>query len=294
MQIMRLFEIVYLLLEKKKMTSKELAEYFEVSQRTILRDIDTLTMAGIPIYTEKGRGGGISLLDNFVLNKATLTENEQNHILFALKSLVSTRQIETEDISSKLSSFFGKSDTDWIEVDFSRWGQGKSDNIRFQTLKTAILEGRAVEFEYVGTSGNFTSRKVYPLRLVFKHVSWYLQGFCVLRQDYRIFKLSRILGLTLINEGFSRDDYSAPEIEPSDKIPKSIVNLILKFPKHVAYRVYDEFEEGAVSSIDDEALCVEVALPEDDWLYSFLLSFGSSVEVIAPLHVKNILEDKKR
>ncbi|MDR1136903.1 MAG: HTH domain-containing protein, partial [Synergistaceae bacterium] len=119
MRIGRLFSIVYYLLEKKESTGKELAERFEVSVRTIYRDIDTLSGADIPIYTNQGKGGGIVILDNFVLNKAVLSEKEQDEILLALQNLSATRYPDIDSILSRLSSLFKKSDVNWIEVDYS-------------------------------------------------------------------------------------------------------------------------------------------------------------------------------
>jgi Predicted transcriptional regulator len=127
MQVNRLFEIVYILLEKKKVTANELAEHFEVSKRTILRDIDALTIAGIPIYTSKGKGGGISILDNFVLNKTTISDEEQSEILMSLQSLAATKYLDDSKILSKLETLFQKTDTNWIEVDFSRWNSIERD-----------------------------------------------------------------------------------------------------------------------------------------------------------------------
>ncbi|MDR1440129.1 MAG: HTH domain-containing protein, partial [Clostridiales bacterium] len=139
MQISRLFEIVYLLLNKKSVTANELAEHFEVSGRTILRDIDTLSAAGIPVYTSQGKGGGISILDNFVLNKATISDEEQNQILLALQSLSAVGQAEADRILTKLRAIFDKAATDWIAVDFSRWGNSRADRERFETLKRAVV-----------------------------------------------------------------------------------------------------------------------------------------------------------
>lgn len=165
MQIDRLFQIVYLLLDRKAMTAKELAAHFEVSVRTILRDIDTLSSANIPVYTIQGKGGGISILDGYVLNKAALNEEEQKQILIALQSLAATGNTDANRTLSKLSALFQKTDTDWLKVDFSRWGQGAQDNRRFELLKTAILRRHAVCFDYVGSYGSESRRKAYPLKL---------------------------------------------------------------------------------------------------------------------------------
>ncbi|MDR0286975.1 MAG: HTH domain-containing protein, partial [Clostridiales bacterium] len=122
MQVNRLFEIIYILLNKKMITAKELAEHFDVSQRTIYRDIDLLSLAGIPVYTEKGKNGGISLLPEFVLNKSILSEQEQNEILSALQGLSTVKTAETDQVLKKLSTIFNKNTVNWLDVDFSDWG----------------------------------------------------------------------------------------------------------------------------------------------------------------------------
>jgi len=289
MQINRLFEIVYILLEKKSTTANELATHFEVSKRTILRDIETLTIAGIPIYTTKGKGGGISILDHFILNKTTLTEEEQHQILFALQSLNAAKQVETREILAKLSALFQKSAVDWIEIDFSRWGQGASDNTKFHLLKHAILYQNAIEFEYFSSHKENSHRKVFPLKLVFKSKSWYLQSFCIDKQDYRTFKLNRMLRVSKTTESFDRSQYSPPPMEAANAPDSSLISLELVFASHAAYRVYDEFDEGAIDTADDGSLHVFTRLPEDNWLYSFLMSFGNDVAVLQPQHVKEKL-----
>ena len=135
MQISRLFEIVYILMNKKNTTAKELSEHFEVSQRTIYRDIDTLSQAGIPIYTNKGKGGGIGLMEHFVLNKSVLSEQEQNDILSALQGFKVTSYSDTNQVLSKLNSLFGSKNTDWIEVDFSYWNSKEEDKPKCSTDK---------------------------------------------------------------------------------------------------------------------------------------------------------------
>lgn len=168
MQINRLFEIVYLLMDKKSMTAAELALHFEVSKRTILRDIEVLTMAGIPIYTTTGRNVGISILDKFKLNKAVISDDEQKHILYALQGVGATGYKDADNILSRLRRLFEKTDKDWIEVDFSRWSGDKTDKFKFDMLKKAIIGEFAISFTYSGSSGCMVDRKVYPLKLVFR------------------------------------------------------------------------------------------------------------------------------
>ena len=133
MQESRLFKIVYYLLDKGQATAPELAEKFEVSVRTIYRDIDSLSEAGIPIYAETGRNGGIRLMNYFVLNKAVLSEDEKKEILTALQSINATPNIDNSQTLQKLSAMFHVSGENWLEVDFSRWGNKEADNEKFES-----------------------------------------------------------------------------------------------------------------------------------------------------------------
>lgn len=289
MQISRLFEIVYILLEKKKVTANELAEHFEVSKRTILRDIEILTIAGIPIYTSKGKGGGISILDNFILNKTTITDEEQNQILMALQSLSSTQHVDTNNILSKLGALFEKTDTTWIEVDFSRWGNTKPDKEKFEMLKKAIIKKLPVSFIYPNSYGETTNRTVYPLKLVFKSKAWYVQAYCLLKKDYRTFKINRMLEIEIFANSFAEQDFLPPPIDMDKSSSPALVNLKLTFSADVAYRVYDEFDVKNVQKNEDGSFTVMIDLPNDFWLYGFLLSFGTTVQVVEPQSVKDSL-----
>ena len=142
MSVSRLFEIVYLLLEKKQITARALAERFEVSVRTIYRDVDALSAAGIPIYASQGRGGGISLTDRFVLDRAALSPEEQARVLTALKSLPGGDSPESRATLTKLSGLFGRREPDWLQVDLTPWGASGGGARRFDELKRAILERR--------------------------------------------------------------------------------------------------------------------------------------------------------
>lgn len=286
MQINRLFEIIYLLMSKKSMKAKELAEHFEVSVRTVLRDIDTLTAAGIPIYTSQGKGGGIFILDRYVLNKAVITDDEQNQILFALQGLAATRNIDADNILGRLRSLFEKTDTDWIEVDFSRWGNSASDKAKFELLKDAIINKHALAFTYSSSYRETGSRKAYPLKLVFKSKSWYLQAYCLPKENYRTFKVSRMRNIEMLAETFGAMEFHTPEIESSGSRPPCLVDVKLQFPSHMAYRVYDEFDERNIVQNEDGSFTVAVRLPDDYWLYGYILSFDDSVEVLEPQSIR--------
>ena len=287
MQINRLFEIVYLLMDKKSMTANELAAHFEVSKRTILRDIDALTAAGIPIYTVQGKGGGVFINDRFVLNKTVISESEQQQILFALQGMSATRHIETDGILSRLRSLFDKSDKDWIEVDFSRWGNGAADRTKFDSLKNAVINERAISFAYSSSYGETADRKAYPLKLVFKSKSWYLQAFCLHKNDYRTFKISRIRNVKMLAEPFDSSAFQPPEIEQAAYQSPCLADVKLHFAPQAAYRIYDEFDEQHITKNDDSSLLVAIRLPLDYWLYDYIFSFGAAVEVLEPQIVRD-------
>jgi len=291
MQMNRLFEIVYVLLQEKSITAKTLAERFDVSQRTIYRDIDTLSLAGIPVYTEKGKNGGISLLPDFVLSKSILSEQEQNEILSALQGLSNVKTAETSQVLRKLSTIFNKTAANWLEVDFTDWGY--MNGRFFNDFKTAILEHRIVEFDYYSTYGEKTCRRVEPIQLWFKSKAWYIKGFCLTRQDMRLFKLTRVKNLILTNESFTERDLLA--IRPTagrDEHQKHDVTLKLKIEPEMTYRVYDEFDEDNVEKQPDGSFIVTVTWPEDDWVYGTILSYGEYIEVIEPEHIKEIIKNK--
>ena len=282
----RLFEIVYILLQKKKTTAKELADRFEVSTRTIYRDIETLSTANIPIYASKGKDGGIGLLDEYVLNKTILSEEEQNQILFALQGMKKVKGQDEKDILEKLSILFNKKINDWIKIDFSNWGNVQEE--RFDIIKSAILNKQLVEFTYYNSNGEESKRIVEPLQIWFKDKSWYLVSYCKLKQDYRIFKIARIKEVKMLQEHFERE---LPK-EENEQYNFKIIELELEINKAMTYRVYDEFESKEITKKQDGNFIIKVKYPESEWVYGYILSFGEYAKVLNPNYAKNIIKDK--
>lgn len=291
MKINRLFEIVYMLLDRKTMTARDLADYFEVSTRTIYRDIETLSMAGIPIFMTKGKGGGIQILDNFVLNKSILSDTEQHHILSALQGLKAAQYPEADAVLSKLSLVFNKQNQNWIEVDFSNW---VGNDTTFDVLKSAILEKKIISFDYYSGQGEKTHRRVEPLQLLFKEKAWYLKGFCHTRQDLRIFKLSRIKCLTLLEENFTQtpeeeekhlaqmSDVESQFFEHYRKKNPEFIEIHFNMRPNLAHRVYDEFEQGEITKNPDGSFHIQVTWPDEPWLFPYILSFGDDIQILEP------------
>ena len=290
MQESRLFKIVYYLLEKGHTTAPELAERFEVSVRTIYRDIDALSEAGIPVYAETGRNGGIYLLEDFVLNKALLSEKEKQEILASLQSLSAVGASYDKNMITKLSALFKVASEDWMEADFSRWGEKTRDNEKFEQIKTAVITHKVMRIQYEGSYYGGSERGVYPLKLMYKAKEWYLKAFCTKKQDFRLFKLTRIIEWEVLEETFEPMIFPKYE-EESVQVGKAI---ILRFSKEMAYRVFDEFDMNQVTRLENGDLQVDVNMPEDEWLIGYLLSFGTQVDVIQPIYLKEILAKRAK
>lgn len=289
----RLFRLLYLLLEKRSMTAPELARALEVSVRTIYRDVETLSMAGVPIYASAGKGGGISLLPGYTFDKTLLTDEEQNQLLFAVQSLKAADQ-NVEQLLSKMGAAFQRPPHNWIEVDFSRWGMGKTDAARFELLKNAILGRRVLALTYCGASGAMTERRVHPLKLIYKDKHWYLQAFCLRAGDFRLFKIGRIIDLMLTGEAFYEDyEGEIPPLE-AEEPPFSTVHLKLRLAQRLAFRVYDEFDRHNVTPQPEGGFLVEADFPPDSWVIGYLFSFGTDLEVLEPLGLRQQLAEYAR
>lgn len=281
----RLFKILYYLLDRERATAPELAAEFEVSTRTIYRDVDALSSAGIPIYAEPGRNGGIYLLQDFILDRAIISENEKQEILTALQSAFAAGYTGGKEILTKLSALFNVNTRNWLEVDFSRWGNNAYDNTKFEILKTAVIQCREIRIFYVNTNGEKSKRILQPLKISYKSKAWYLKAFCAEKQDFRIFKLNRILELELLENTFEPRPYP----ESKNHLQQEYPQIVLLFSKEMEYRVLDEFNQTEIEYQENGDLIVRTEMPVDSWLTGYLLSFGAQVEIIEPKYLKSVL-----
>lgn len=284
MKIDRLFEIVYILIDKKTVTAAELAQRFEVSVRTVYRYIDFLSQAGIPVYTQRGKNGGISILNNFVLDKSLISDTEQTEIMSALSAMSALPNLEQTKLTDKLASMFSRTDDAWISVDFSDWNEGQKEN--FDMLREAVICKKVINISYINSRGEVSERVIEPLMLCFKSRAWYLSAYCRSAGDYRFFRLSRIKSITISDEIFER---KKPDLDYG-KSEAVCTEVTLRISPQMEYRVYDEFND--FERDDKGCFIVKTKVPANDWLLGYIMSFGEYAEVISPVGIRETVKEK--
>lgn len=287
MTISRLFRTLYILLEHEKISAPQLARRLEVSVRTVYRDVQALCEAGVPVYAERGHGGGIRILPSFKLSKALLTDEDRRVILASLTALSQSGGSRAQTLS-KLADFFGGPAQDWVRIDLADWG-GQCDAL-IPLLRTAILERRQLSFDYAAESGH-TARRVCPFRLWFKGHAWYLHAYCPARGAMRLFKLARMRNAAMLTEGFPPEAVKADAHaeDPTRGTQAPLVRLTLEIDACMAYRVYDDFADGQITRLGDGSFRVEAAYPPGAWIESFLLGYGAHVDVVSPPELRERL-----
>lgn len=286
MKLNRQLGILMHLLAHDKTTARELADKFEVSSRTIRRDMEDLSIAGIPIYTSQGTGGGIRLMEGYSLSRVLFNESEKALLLTLLSNLSLSQDVGAEGIIAKLSALFGpKPEDEWLRVDLAGWGPRRVDE-PFAAIRKATQDRRLIELTYIGAQGRLEVRRVEPMTLLYRGSSWYLWGWCRLRNDYRLFRFSRVTALTVLDESFLRRTDSLPpaaqEADVSGQEQISSATLHLLFSPSALSRVYDLFHPDAIRFLDSGDIEVKCDWPLDRWVISALLSFGSDLRVLSP------------
>lgn len=280
----RLFQIVYLLMENEHLSARELANKLEVSVRTINRDIEKLSEARIPIYTTRGRDGGISLLPDFVLNKKVLSQEEKSGILSSMRLMGTVAYDDEKEALQRLEDFFGEVAQDWIEIELDTWGDGNFDKERFRLLKNAVLTRKKVIFDYV-KMGDVSHRKVRPCKLVFRSQAWYLYAFCEERQDFRYFKFHRMNHLTVTEERF--EPLSVPKAETGHYVKQEdTFRAIVAIDKCMAYRAFDELYMAKVEEEQDRFIFT-IENADESWFLNYILSYGPYAEVLSPANIRD-------
>lgn len=284
----RLFQVLYLLMEHGEMTAGELAERMEVSKRTIYRDLDALSAAGIPVYAQQGKGGGIHLMEQFQMERSLLGDEEQEQILTALQSLDAVGAADSGAIITQLSGLFQKKTVEWLEVDFESWGSKKTEKEYFERCKQAILGQRLLTFQYYNSSGIQNLRTVEPYRLCFKGGNWYVSGYCRTQKDYRFFRLSRMAEVMVEADRFSPKPPPPKKSGKPDAKGEQIV-LELRIAQAAGWQMLDFFPPEEITRLPDGDFYVSTSFLPGRWVLGFLLSFGADVEVLSPEEIREEL-----
>lgn len=302
MKIDRLVSIIMILLDKKRIGAQELAEIFEVSPRTIYRDIDTINMAGIPICSIPGVGGGFEIMQNYKIDKNVFSTNDLSAILMGLSSISNMiRGDELINALVKVKSFIPADRAEDIElkanqiyIDLSPWMGNKNIQAYLETIKKALQERKLLSFEYADRYGNITVRAAEPYQLVLKSSHWYWQGYCYKRNDFRLFKLSRISNLRIKEKSFTPRDYKKPQLEFNDILEAMQITLKIRIHKSVMERVLDFCTFENFSKDGDEHYIVSFPFIENEYYYNILFSFGDKCECLEPLHIRTEMKRRIR
>lgn len=281
MKLDRMIGILYALLKNEKVTASSLAEKFEVSVRTIYRDIDELCKAGYPIVSAQGQRGGISLMEGFKIDKTLLSVPEMQAILTGLRSLdsideTSKSRLLIEKISGEKSDV---SDAGSIIIDLSLWDKSRI-SAKIELIKSAIEDRKVISFNYFSPDGE-SHRIIEPYHLVFQWSSWYVWGYCYLRDDYRMFRLGRMTDLIATGEPVG--DRDVPRYKP-DKLlhGENEIEVSVRFDSSVKWRLADDF--GAENIVEDENgnIILDFTWSDEPSLINYIMTFGERAEIIKP------------
>lgn len=291
MQQQRLFEIVYLLMERTPRTTGELAEQLEVSARTVRRDIEALSAAGVPVYMTRGKGGGVHLLPGYVLDKSLVSETDQRDILAALFALHRTGAAD-DTLAERMARLFQQDSADWLDIDFSFWGAPPAYKQAFDSARRAIVERRVLRFSYHDAADRTSQRTVEPAKLVFKERSWYLRAWCRERQDWRTFKLIRMVWDTITLDQETFVPRPLPNSMTEAYASAADEKLVLLFAAKEEARVREEFAPDSIERLPNGKFRVTVSCEITRRVKFYLLSFGSYLEVKEPAYLRTWLQQQ--
>ena len=300
MKVDRLISIVLVLLDKNRISAQELADMFEVSLRTIYRDIDAIELAGIPIRSTSGVGGGFEIMPNYKIDKKVFSTADLSAILIGLSSISNMIQSdELRNALAKVKSFIPTERAKEIElkvnqiyIDFSQWIGNSNIQSYIEIIKVALQENKLLSFDYIAHRGNKTTRVVEPYQLVLKSTHWYVYGYCLKRNDFRLFRLSRMSTLQKQKETFIPRDYQKPKLEFADVLATLQTNIKIRIHKSIVDRVLDYCPYENFIPDDKEHYIVSFPFIENDYYYDIVLSFGDKCECLEPLHVSKKMKQR--
>ena len=300
MKVDRLVSIIVTLLNKERIGARELADMFEVSPRTIYRDMDTINMAGIPIRSISGTGGGFEIMPEYKIDKNVFSDADLSAILLGLSNLSHmVRNDELANVLAKIKSFVPADRAEDIEIktnqiciDVSSWSGNQNIQPYLQTMKAALEDYRLLSFAYIAHHGNKTVRTVEPYQLVLKGSHWYLYGYCLARRDYRLFRLSRMSDLKMKQETFAPREYEKPVLDFDKIIETMQTEIKIRIHKSVLDRVLEFCTCDRFMPDGDDHYLVDFPFVENEYYYDILLSFGDKCECLGPPHVRTKMKQR--
>ena len=300
MKIDRLVSIIMILLEKERISAQELAKMFEVSTRTIYRDIEAISMAGIPVLATSGSGGGIEIMKDYKVDKKIFSTDDLSALLMGLSNISGmVRGSEVANALAKVKSFIPSEKAKSIElkasqiyIDLTPWEGNASVKNALEIIKKALQENRLLIFTYIDGHGTKTSRTVEPYQLVFKSRAWYVQTFCRLKNDYRLFRLSRMSDLKILEETFTPREYQKPFLDFEETARSLQTDIKIRIHKSVLDRILDFCPYERLSQDGEDYYLADYPFFDSDYYYDMLLSLGDKCEILEPAHVREKLKQK--
>jgi predicted DNA-binding transcriptional regulator YafY len=302
MKIDRLLSIIIILLNRERITARELGERFRVSVRTIQRDMDTLCAAGIPIRSEQGAQGGFGIISDYRFDRQLVDSDDLYYILTALEGIsLASNNTQISNTLEKIKTLvrdvhvkaFEKK-RERLYIDFSDLSGIKHNPAVFKLVQQCIDESCLIGFSYTDSGYHSSQRTIEPMTLVFKWYSWYVYGYCRLREDYRLFRISRMHEVKMLPERFHRREkvFHPPDEKELLQEDKHIINIKLRFDSEVR-RVVREFFRDHPMTVDAQGrLIVEIRLPANEWLYGLILSYGDKVQVLEPASLATLIAER--
>lgn len=286
MKIQRLIAITMLLLDREVVSTGELAEKLEVSRRTVFRDIETLSMAGLPIMMTRGATGGVSLMKSYKIDKKLFTPEDIQNLVASLTSY--QQLLGKQEIAHTLTKLQGLPEGrgGFISVDLQLNQGNRSLRNLLKVIESALIEMRLLLFQYTDKKGESTSRAVEPYRVVFKESHWYLQAYCTTRQDYRIFKLARMSEVRLSESTFEPRDFTALPMDGTDWMTDTRVPVLIRIDKTMIDQVIERFGEDNIVESRGQDFIARYPIPDNEDGYRTLLKFGAACEILEPASVR--------
>lgn len=283
MKIDRLIAIMNYLLRHGKTSAQKLSEEFEVSVRTIVRDMETLGHAGIPIQSTCGADGGYSIIDTYVMDRKVISRQDYDHIITALYALLSAYADKgIEQTMDKLLPFYANKEHP-VRLDFSVANEKCDINAFIKILEGAIRQQRTVTFRYTNNENMVKQIEVEPVRLEFKWYSWYLIAFHPGHQDYCMFKLVRMEDIAVLEKENTVNHVERDIVLQDERKGITVTlrgNAVIrsKCREYLNGEVTKEYQNG-----DFE---FRFSVPESEvYWYGVILSFGNNVTILEPQSV---------